>query len=39
LDKGYNAFIEESGLSGGRYYRVRAGGFKSLKEAEDFSRK
>ncbi|OGU72343.1 MAG: hypothetical protein A2V93_01645 [Ignavibacteria bacterium RBG_16_34_14] len=39
LDKGYNAFIEETGLSGVTYYRVRVGGFKSLTEAEDFSRK
>ena len=39
LNKGYDAFIEVTGLSGGTYYRVRVGGFKSLEEAEDFSRK
>ncbi len=39
IDKGYDAFIEETGLSGGTYYRVRVGGYKSLNEAEDFSRK
>ncbi|HSP88842.1 MAG TPA: SPOR domain-containing protein [Ignavibacteriaceae bacterium] len=37
LDKGFNAFIEETGISGGTYYRVRVGGFKSLEEAENFS--
>ena len=39
LNSGYNAFIEKTELSDkGTYYRVRIGGFSSLKEAEDFSK-
>jgi len=37
LNAGYDAFIEKTELSEkGTYYRVRIGGFSSLKEAEDF---
>ncbi len=39
LDKSYNAFIEETGVSGKTYYRVRVGGFKSLNDAQKFSGK
>jgi hypothetical protein len=39
LDSGYDAFVEQTEITSGTYYRVRIGGFKSLAEAEEFLRK
>jgi len=36
---GYNAFAEQTEVSGEIYYRVRVGGFKSVSEAEEFLNK
>ncbi|RPI72679.1 MAG: SPOR domain-containing protein [Ignavibacteriales bacterium] len=36
LEAGYNAFVEQTELSGKTYYRVRVGGFNSFAEAESF---
>ncbi len=36
---GYNAFAEQTEVSGEIYYRVRIGGFKSVSEAEEFLNK